>query len=118
MTATPETVAAALRRYRFRFADEDRLQVLLGQALAAEGLPVEREVRLDPRNRIDFLVGGVGVEAKVAGSAADVRRQLDRYARFDRVDGLVLVTTKAAHRFPSEVRGKPLEVVSLVLAGL
>lgn len=115
---TTADVADALRRYRFRFADEARLQELIGQALAKEGVAFEREARLDARNRIDFLAGRVGIEVKVAGSVADVRRQVDRYARFERIDGLVLVTAKAAHRLPPEVGGKPLETVSLLFGGL
>lgn len=109
-------VADALRRFRFRYVTEDDLQAAIYDAL--DGFAPVREARIDARNRVDVLVGRVAVEVKTAGSAADVRRQLERYARCESIDGIVLVTNRARHVFPSEVGGKPLEVVSLVLAGL
>ena len=115
---TAREVADALRRYRFRYVDEDGLQAAVADALEREGLDAQREASLDAKNRVDVLVGRIGVEVKIAGPVADVRRQLARYARSESIDGLVLVTTRARHQFPREVEGKPLEVVSLVLGGL
>ena len=40
----------------------------LAAALVAAGLTVQREVKLNARDRIDVLVEGVGVEVKVQGS--------------------------------------------------
>jgi hypothetical protein len=37
---------------------------------------VEREVRLNARDRIDLLVDRVGIEVKVTGAWRDVERQL------------------------------------------
>lgn len=115
---TPADLAEALRRYRFRYADEYDLQQGIADALALERIPAEREVRLDDRCRVDLLAGAIVVEVKIAGSVATVRRQLERYAAFDRVEGMVLVTGKARHRFPATLGGKPLEVVSLVFDSL
>lgn len=86
------------------------------------GVPVRgfgREVVLDAHNRIDFLVTlagtRVGVEVKVGSSNADVVRQLTRYARFDAVEELLLVTTQARHHhLPKVVGGKPAVLCSLV----
>lgn len=81
-------------------------------ALTTEEVPFEREVAFGPRDRIDFLVGTVGVECKVAGSANQVMRQLSRYAESDRITELVLVTSKASHRQlnNSEMMGKIIRV--------
>lgn len=114
---TAAEVADLLRGYRFRFTDEDSLQALVLGALEREGLEATREVRLDQRNRVDVLVGAIVVEVKVAGMAADVARQLARYARFEQVKGIVLVTSRARHVFPHEIEGKPVEVVSTLLGG-
>jgi hypothetical protein len=113
-------VAATFRSRRFMYVAEDRLQQGLAAALVADGFEVEREVRLDAHSRIDLLVNRrVGVEVKVAGSAADVARQCARYLRFESIRGLVLVTSRVRHvQLPADVAGKPLEVVSLVGAGL
>lgn len=93
---------------------------------------VGREWRLDSANRIDFLVDvipeddpdfrgykPVGVEVKIKSALAEVLRQLERYAGFDEVEELLLVTSKAAHHhIPREIGGKPLVLCSLVEAGL
>lgn len=103
-------LAGLLRAQRWTYQREDGLQQAVEQFLAW-WLP-EREVRLAPRDRIDLLVGRVGVECKVAGNAESVLRQLRRYAESDRIDALILVTSRAAHsRMPATVGGKPLHVV-------
>lgn len=111
-------VVAALRRCRFRFANEAQLQAALAGALAAAGFPVEREVPVGG-GRIDLVVGRVGLEVKVAGARAQVLRQLRRYADPSRLDALVLVTTRARQLdMPADVAGVPLEIVELVTNGL
>jgi hypothetical protein len=114
---TAAVVADVLGRFRYSYHDELALHAGMEQALG-ERLPgaARAEVRLTPRDRIDFLVGRVGVEAKVAMSPDAVLRQLARYAEHPDVDDLLLVTTKATHRgLPTVVGGKPLQV--LFLAG-
>lgn len=113
-----ERVVAAIRSRRFVHVHEDELQEGLAAAFADEGLVADREVRLSSQDRIDFLIGTVGVEVKVAGSASRAQAQLERYAASDRVGQLVLVTDRAqAGVQPEVVNGKPLRVVSL-LGGL
>jgi hypothetical protein len=65
--------------------------------LTEEGLIVGREVELKT-GRIDFLVGAVGIECKIAGSTNEVLRQLIGYAGDDKVSELLLVTSQAKHR--------------------
>lgn len=119
MTDDATQVVAAIRSYRFTYANEDALQAGVAAALHAHGYTVEREVRLDGHGRIDLLVNRVGIEAKIAGSAAEVRRQLDRYAHSPFIDALVLVTGRVTHlNLPEELNGKPLHVITLAAAGL
>lgn len=108
------------------FTTEAELQEALAARLWDEALigrPItgySREVRLDERNRIDFLVEldeaiTVGVEVKIAGSLAAVRRQLERYAADDRIHQLLLITTKAQHHHISPtIGGKPVVLCSLI----
>lgn len=125
MTTTPVTAARVvevLSAYRFRWTSEDDLQAGVHGALSAAGLDPVREVRLSARDRIDVLVGTVGVEVKVArpgstASAEQVTAQLQRYAAHEQITELVLVTTTVRHkRVPAEVGGVPVRVV--VLGGL
>lgn len=107
-----------LRGARYRYATEDELQQALAAALTGAGYTVEREVRLNSRDRIDLLVDRVGIEVKIAGERRTVERQLARYSESDLVDELVLVTTRARHRPPAQLNWKPVHVVSLLGAGL
>lgn len=111
-------IAAAIRRRRFVYATEDRLQEGIAAALAEDGCDVAREARI-AGGRIDLLVGRVGVEVKVAGAAGDVARQLRRYLEGGDVDELVLVTSRVRHlRLPEAIAGRPVHVVTLAGAGL
>lgn len=104
-------VAAEIRRHEYHYSGEADLQAGLWVVLSP--IPgAAREVRLGSRDRIDFLVGRVGVEVKVGGTLAEVVRQLLRYAERDEIDSLVLVTTQQRHRgAPRELNGKPVLVI-------
>lgn len=96
--------------------DELRLQEEIEAVLSAHAHPYEREVRLTPGERIDFLVGekgepGIGLEIKVAGSSTEVTRQLLRYAAHERVTGLVLFTTRTQIIVPDKLCEKPVWTV-------
>lgn len=119
MTSLPvDQTLSAIRGHLYRFANEDELQQGLAAALEAAGLDVAREVSVDARNRIDLMVGRIGIEVKVKGGVAEVNRQLCRYA--PHVDHLVLVTIKATHgqHLPDEIDGTPLTVVFIAEGAL
>jgi len=107
-------ILSAIRRWRYRPAGEAELQEAIGQALAAACIAFEREVPLSAADRIDFLVGSIGLELKVDGGPAAVMRQLQRYALSERISELVLVTTRSQMaRVPSSLAGKGIHVVVL-----
>jgi hypothetical protein len=112
-------VSAAIRNHRFRYSSEDRLQEGIALALTSRGYSVQREVRLDSHCRIDLVVARIGIEVKIAGTAADVHRQIARYLRSDQLDALVLVTSRVRHlHIPESINGKQVEVITLAWAGL
>lgn len=107
-------IAALIGGFRFRYQNEDRLHDGIGQVLADGGITAIAEARLGARDRIDFLAGTTGIEVKIAGTPAEVTRQLRRYAEHPEIAALVLVTTRARHRsVPVEIGGKPVRVVFL-----
>jgi hypothetical protein len=139
MTAVAKIVAALSGR-AISTRDEAVLSKHVAQVLTAARIPFEQEVRLTSRDRIDYVVPEmepepmadgsddrfgklrrrlcpleqVGIELKVEGSLANIIRQLDRYAQSDRVDALVLVTTRRSHlQVPDALRGKPITVICL-----
>ena len=124
MSAAPAQLATAIagviEATRVDLAKEDRAQEQLAEALYRNFQPlgVEREVVLGPGDRIDIMVGPVGVEVK--RNTAGVRptlRQLARYLEHDRVAGLVLASNRAIPLAPTGM-GKPLVFASLGRAWL
>jgi hypothetical protein len=109
-----EAIHQHLSRFRFYFTNERELQAGLLNALDMGGFKAKSEFRLTPQDRLDFFAEGVAIEVKIGGSAADVMRQVSRYAEHDLVQGILLVTTKAKHSLPTTFNGKPLLVLSLL----
>jgi len=118
---TAERIVQVLELASLAHVHEDELQGGIAAALDAAGIVARREVVLsDGRSRIDLLTDDrIGIEVKVAGSWANVVRQLTRYAKCDDVDELVLVTTRVAHHnIPADLEGKPVHLISLIGAAL
>lgn len=101
MTAVDDTtrVAELISGTRFLYQDEAGLQGALAELLG-DAFPgrLQREVWIGPGERIDFMVDRIGIEVKVGGSPAAVRRQLARYAATGAIDALILVTSRVTHR--------------------
>ena len=110
---TPRQIATFLRRGRFRQGDEFRLHDDLATHLERGEVSFEREFRLSPGNRIDFLcAGGTGIECKARARKREVYRQLERYAEEEVISALILVTATAMG-LPAEINGKPLFYIPL-----
>lgn len=111
------TLKYQLGQYRYRFDTETDLQMRVEDALKDIGAEYHREFPLDGRNRIDFLVGDVGIEIKVDGSLTEVARQVHRYLGFQTVGSLLLITTRGTHKkMARSMQGKELDI--LVVGGL
>jgi hypothetical protein len=121
--ATLARVVAALGRLRVVKVGllESSLVDDMAAALEAEGLPVEREVRLAPRCRVDLAVPMpdgrlVGIEAKKnRPSATKAAAQVERYVRTGRLCAAVLVAERAPD-LPAAIDGTPVAAVSLSAA--
>lgn len=118
------SICEAVRSHRFTYSSELELHDRLATLFDDTGftVPVLREVDLSPRDRIDFLIGTVGVEVKIGGTWQAAARQLQRYAASPVVEHLVLVTSRVRH-VDTLVRtefigGKRLWVASLLEASL
>ena len=110
-------LTALLRRTRMRVGSEAALQQSIEDALAAAGEEFTREARLGPADRIDFLAGAVGIEAKARYGKRAIYRQLERYAAKDSIEALILVTGTALG-MPPAINGKPIYIVSTGRAAL
>lgn len=118
-------VLDALAGRRFSLEDEKRTQLEIEAALAFEGVVHTREVLLvGPDNErlgvVDFLIGeapAIALEIKIKGQAAEIRRQLERYARSSSVEILMLATAKRV-ALPGAIAGKPVITFDLARAWL
>ena len=94
---------------------ESRLQNAIAEELADHGVTFSPEVCIAPGSVVDFLVDDrIAMEVKVDGSLSDVTRQLHRYAQSDRVEEVLLVTTRARHaEMPPTLGRKPVRVLRI-----
>ena len=102
-------IEKALAGVRFTVSDEAELQRavdgVLCECIGFTSWMFDDEVKLTERDRIDFTIYDqlnkhqlpYGIELKVKGSAANVHRQLKRYAKTGKLQGLMLVTTLRKH---------------------
>lgn len=109
--SAPE-ITSLLRSSRYPVSTELVLQNAIEDRLSAARIDFGREVRLGPADRIDFLAGTVGIEAKTRCAARTIYRQLERYADYDAISALILVTGTALG-LPPSINGKPVFMVSL-----
>ena len=118
MTSTAEMLESltyTLESAVLRFSNEAELHEGIAEVLVSKQIPFEREVIITSHDRLDFLVGDIAIEVKVDGSAAEVLRQLHRYAQHERIGALILVTSRSRHQMLTKVlNGKPLECVYLI----
>lgn len=119
--AIAERIVAALGARVYRAAREIALQDGIEQVLRESRFRVEREFRLNKRDRPDFLINGcVAVEVKMRASGSAVLSQLARYATDRRVKALVVATPRLSSLsgIPAEILGVPVRVVALPGSGL
>jgi hypothetical protein len=105
-------IIRTIQSNRFSLSGEKQTQVQIGDALAAAGIPFEREVRLSDEDIVDFMVDGIAVEVKIKGQRKAIYRQLERYAAHERVRAVLLVTA-VSMQLPPAINSKPAKVASL-----
>jgi hypothetical protein len=123
---SPAGLASWLTDHAFPTSSEVAIQERIAELFAAGGVLFLREHRLSATDRVDFFVSmvgdyrrAIGVEVKVAGSAPALTRQLQRYAQYESVTGLVVVTNRARlTQLPPTLSGKPIAVAAILTGGL
>lgn len=105
-----------LRLQRFCTVQEKQTQIEIEQFLAVSGYIFEREKRLSNRDIPDFFIvsphGCLVLEVKTRFPRRQIFRQLERYASYDSVDGLILLSGTSMG-LPNMINGKPCALVSL-----
>ena len=115
-----QRIVQLLRQCRFDLSTEKHLQEGMQRAFEQAGLPFVREAVLAAGDIPDFLLYDcIVVECKIRGKSRkiDVYRQLERYAKHERVQCLVLAANFTMG-LPPSLQGKPLYFASLSQAWL
>lgn len=113
---TIDDIIKATAGQRFNLENEKILQA----QLAAVFPWAIREHRLDEKNIPDFYVPaeGIAIEVKIKGSRFAIYKQCERYAAFDQVHAVVLITNRAIG-FPKDFYDEvPCYVINLSKAWL
>lgn len=96
-------------------SSERELEDQVVTRLSKLGVDYERQVIASNDDRFDILIGGaIVIEIKVGGSAGELLRQVERYAQFEFVTQIIVITTRAAHRkllSAGPLHGKAVEVL-------
>ena len=78
---------------RIPYSTEAEMQGAIETLLVQRGAEFHREFWLSKKDRVDFMIGGIAVECKVKGNAMAIYRQVQRYANYECVTGIVLFTS-------------------------
>lgn len=115
---TARLIKNACEQSCINISTENSAHLALADVLRARGLEVRTEVRLNEKDRIDIMVGTVGVEVKTKGQRREIYNQLKRYAACPEVEALVLATSTPWPSHMTEIDGKPFSVASLTAGWL
>ncbi len=107
-----DEVIKVLERHRFILGSESTVQKQVAEALTEAAINFDREYRLDPHNRIDFMAGITGIEVKLKGSRRAILRQVTRYCDFAVLGNLILLSS-VAMGMPQAINGRRIRIVSL-----
>lgn len=102
------TLHKHLTAHRLSVVDEETLQKEIEGAFKLACVPFEREARLSPDDRPDFMVHSTVVEVKISHESAAIHRQLLRYSAHPGVTSLVLVSLRPVVGLPPTMHGKPV----------
>jgi len=115
---TAETIANLINGYSFNFCSEKDWQDAIDAVFTVNRIPFEREVEISGKERIDFMVGDIGLEIKIGFAYAAVIRQLSRYALNERIGELILLTSRSQHQMPATMHGKKLTTINFGFGSL
>jgi len=105
-------IVSILSSVRIPLHSESIAQATIAGVLGMAKITWDREVKLDSKNRIDLMVGDIGIEVKLKGNAKSIYKQCERYCQFERVQNLILVTNRTIG-FPPTINNKPCFLVIL-----
>lgn len=110
-----EEVISSLQRIRANPSPyEYDLQKIVADRLSKDGISFIPEYVLGKRSRIDFFIAGIGIEVKKGiPNRTNVLRQLEKYAEYEEIKHLILVSERKIFNMPKTIKGKPFTCIIL-----
>lgn len=95
-------------------SNEKNLQDEIEEIFIDNNINYLREYSLDSKNRIDFYLPDekIGIEIKIKGSIFKIYEQIERYAKFEEVNKIVLVSSKYVN-VPDSIQNKEAHLIHL-----
>ena len=112
-----ENIYNILSKCRFSLESEKELQGQIQEILNKNNIVHRREVILDDKNIIDFLVGDIGIEVKIKGGKKDIYKQIERYSHFKEINKIILLTSRSLGMV-REINGKNIHLINISKAWL
>ena len=107
-----DTIIGIISATRLPLHNEKILQEAIEELFVKNNVSFSREYRLDKFNIPDFFIDGIAVEIKIKGAKRSIYKQCERYAQFEDIKQVLLVTN-VSMGFPPEINGKPCYVINL-----
>jgi len=116
---TSQEFLLMFKSVRLELGTEKKCQASIEAKLKKENVSYLRESFLDEKqlNQPDFMIGGLCIEVKIKGDKKAIYKQLERYAAFNQVKEIVLVTNKAA-ALPKFINNKLITILNIGKAWL
>jgi hypothetical protein len=107
------TIASLFKKTRFKsMKDEKKLQQEIEYMFNVNNIPYQREVRLNDKDIVDFIVEDIAIEVKTKASVMEIYRQIKRYSDSDKFLMIILVTNRHT-RLPRKINNKYTHVINL-----
>lgn len=113
----PQTFFSLIKGMRFTIDNEKQVEADIAERLA--NLDFRRQYKLDDDNIPDFFFpeSGLTIELKIKGNKRAIYQQIRRYAVFDEVTAIILLTSRSMG-LPATINGKPIFIYNFSQAWL
>ncbi len=109
-----KNIQLSLKGTSLNLSNEKLLQNDIATAFEKHNIAFKKEVKLDEKSTVDFMIEDLAIEIKISSkvSAMSIYRQIEKYAKNEKVAAVLLMTSKTV-RMPESVFGKEIYILSL-----
>ena len=107
-----DSIASFLEEAQLPFGYEDDVKRHIRQALDEAGIPYQTDVRVGKKAHVSFLIAGcIVLCCYIDASMNRIVAQMEKFARANDVEGVIIVTSRDLHLGSGYLSGKPAAIV-------